>query len=407
MVSLESNHTFIIKGKTEPLLEKVFFSSKISNYIISKLKSNSSSYSNNSETPKTGCFLLYGKYLDTENEKKRKEREINLKNKNPSQIYGKNKQKFNLKDLENIQKLENGPKKNIQIETIFKPKQLVIEEEEDSFLLLEDENKIEDKIDNLNLNLNLDKVGILIFRKKIYDSELLTNEIITSSEIYLEKLIKKYNSLNFPNMNENEYLKSKYKNEPFVIIRVAENENKNLTFEAFTLNKQCLEMLRKNALENEKEHPTHSLVNSSFIGVVENKRSKIIDNDFFVKPVSIQKYESKFSFKFDKLGGNLNDLKLFVRQEIGVYELNRLKLKINKIDDQLDEEVGKFEREFARVLKDFNVLSFLKTKRQLVGLQEVDLQEIISWVSIYIMEDNGSAKMSSSLKKALIEVFGI
>eukprot|EP00957_Ditylum_brightwellii_P187234 14259959-Ditylum_brightwellii.AAC.1 len=73
---------------------------------------------------------------------------------------------------------------------------------------------------------------------------------------------------------------------PFVTVKVTVGDDGNVSFEAFQVSRQCMEMVAEQALEV-GPNPGFCYVNETFTAIQEGKASKTVENNFFLTVVPI------------------------------------------------------------------------------------------------------------------------
>ena len=155
------------------------------------------------------------------------------------------------------------------VEAIYEPPQ---ESDESGFIPLDD--PMEDTVENVASMLGLTKVGWIFGhppREKGF--QLSSAEIIMAAELQLESA-------------------GGVEPTPFVTVKVTAGDDGNVSFEAFQVSKQCMEMVAEEALTI-GENPGFCYVSDTFTAIQEGKESKTVENNFFLTVVPIVQHASE------------------------------------------------------------------------------------------------------------------
>jgi len=173
------------------------------------------------------------------------------------------------------------PKWKVKVECIYEPPQEPDPDSPEGFQLLDDER--EDRVDKLASMLGLQKVGWIFGHPPREDNiDMTSAEIIMAAELQLEAA-------------------SGVKPTPFVTVKVSKGSNGNISFEAFQVSLQCMEMVAEQALEVDPHQLTVCSINHTFTAIQEGKESKTIENSFFLTVVPIHRHTSQtFVSQFPK-----------------------------------------------------------------------------------------------------------
>mmetsp|Transcript_693 Transcript_693/g.932 ORF Transcript_693/g.932 Transcript_693/m.932 type:complete len:459 (-) Transcript_693:131-1507(-) len=171
--------------------------------------------------------------------------------------------------------------KKVVVECIYEPPQVANPDDPMGFELLDDEN--EEKVKKLAEMLGLKPVG-WIFGHPPRDKaiQLTTAEILFAAELQLEAA---------DGVSETS----------FTTVKVTCGVDGHVSFEAFQVSLQCMEMVAEEALEIDEEDPKVFKVNDTFTAIQEGKESKTVDTNFFLTVVPIHQHVSeKFICQFPK-----------------------------------------------------------------------------------------------------------
>ena len=211
---------------------------------------------------------------------------------------------------------------NIVVEAIYEPPQEADPDAAEGFVILDDPN--EDKIDALAAQLGLRRVGWIFGHPPREEGfQMSAAEVIMAAEFQLEAA-------------------GGVEPTPFVSVKVTVGNDGNVSFEAFQVSRQCMEMAAEGALEV-GPNPGFCYVNETFTAIQEGKESKTVENNFFLTVVPIKQHTSElFISDFPKANRDMDD---------------RIPSK-----DEMKRQLGKSGSQgwtFVDVLADFNLLIYL------------------------------------------------
>jgi nuclear protein localization family protein 4 len=202
---------------------------------------------------------LYGKFIDekeTEEEKRnRPKKEV---------LFGT--------ELPGTEFMHVAKNQKVIVEAIYEPPQEYDPDAAEGFIALDDPN--EEKIEALANMLGLKRVGWIFGhppREKGF--QMASSEIIMAAELQIEAA---------QGVDET----------PFVTVKVTAGDDGNVSFEAFQVSKQCMEMVAEEALVV-GENPGFCYVNETFSAIQEGKNSNMIENNFFLTVVPIVQHSSE------------------------------------------------------------------------------------------------------------------
>merc|ERR1712194_152396 len=194
----------------------------------------------------------------------------------------------------------------------------------DGFIMLEDPD--EERVDNLAKLLGYKKVGWIYGHPPREKGHIMSAaEIIMAAEFQLEAA-------------------DGVKPTPFVTVKVTvADDGKNISFEAFQVSLQCMEMVSEEALEVNLEDPKVCSVNDTFTAVVEARNVKKVETNFFLTLVPIvQHVNDKLVYQFPKAN----------REDYGERQSpEEMKKQLSKSGSQ--------GWDFIDLLSDFHLLLFL------------------------------------------------
>ena len=177
-------------------------------------------------------------------------------------------------------KSEEYTKKRVIVEAIYEPPQEADPEAAEGFVQLEDD--IEDKVETIAEALGLQKVGWIFGhppREKGF--QMSAAEVIMATEMQLEAA-------------------DGVEPTPFVTVKVTIGDDGNVSFEAFQVSRQCMEMVAEGAL-TVGDNPGFCTVEDTFTAIQEGKESKTVENNFFLTVVPIVQHSSEtFVSQFPK-----------------------------------------------------------------------------------------------------------
>lgn len=168
----------------------------------------------------------------------------------------------------------------VVVEAIYEPPQEVSPDTANGFILLDD--PMEETVDNLASLLGLVKVGWIFGHPPREEGfQMSAAEIIMAAELQLESA-------------------GGIEATPFVTVKVTVGDDGNVSFEAFQVSKQCMEMAAEEAL-TVGENPGFCYVADTFTAIQEGKQSKTVENNFFLTVVPIVQHSSEmFVSQFPK-----------------------------------------------------------------------------------------------------------
>eukprot|EP00558_Chaetoceros_sp_UNC1202_P000762 CAMPEP_0197256092 /NCGR_PEP_ID=MMETSP1429-20130617/74187_1 /TAXON_ID=49237 /ORGANISM="Chaetoceros sp., Strain UNC1202" /LENGTH=414 /DNA_ID=CAMNT_0042719557 /DNA_START=1 /DNA_END=1245 /DNA_ORIENTATION=+ len=208
---------------------------------------------------------LYGKFIDAEeNEEDKKPKK--------EMLFGTELPDSEIKYVNKNQQ--------VLVEAIYEPPQEADPNDPEGFIALDD--PLEDQVERLANMLGLQKVGWIYGhppREKGF--QMSAAEVVMAAELQIE-------------------CAKGVKETPFVTVKVTAGDDGNVSFEAFQVSQQCMEMVAEEALEV-GENPGFCYVNDTFTAIQEGKESKSIENNFFLTVVPIRQHSSEmFVSKFPK-----------------------------------------------------------------------------------------------------------
>uniref|UniRef100_A0A7S2GWV2 MPN domain-containing protein n=1 Tax=Helicotheca tamesis TaxID=374047 RepID=A0A7S2GWV2_9STRA len=216
--------------------------------------------------------FLYGKFVDEDDED------------------GEDKKKDSSKmDFSSGEKKDEKEKKNqkVVVEAIYEPPQEADPDAAEGFVMLDD--PFEDQVENLASLLGLRKVGWIFGHPPREEGfQLSAAEVIMAAELQLEAA-------------------GGVEQTPFVTVKVTVGDDGNVSFEAFQVSRQCMEMVAEQALEI-GPNPGFCYVNETFTAIQEGKPSKTVENNFFLTVVPIVQHVSEtFVTQFPKANRDHDD----------------------------------------------------------------------------------------------------
>ncbi len=230
--------------------------------------------------------------------------------------------------------------KKVIVEAIYEPPQEACPNSPEGFIVLDDPN--EEKVDVLANMLGLTKVGWIFGhppREKGF--QMSASEIIMAAEMQLE-------------------CAGGIEPTPFVTVKVTVGDDGNVSFEAFQVSKQCMEMVAEEALQV-GENPGYCYVSDTFTAIQEGKESKTVENNFFLTVVPIVQHVSDmFVSQFPKANRDHD-----MRQQ----SHDEMKKQLSKS--------GSAGWTFVDLLADFNLLIYLCNYLDLQGDLEKICQSIV------------------------------
>jgi len=211
---------------------------------------------------------------------------------------------------------------NVVVEAIYEPPQEADPTAAEGFLVLDD--PMEDKVEAMASMLGLQRVGwIFGHPPREVGFQMSAAEVIMAAEFQLEAA-------------------GGVDPTPFVSVKVTVGDDGNVSFEAFQVSRQCMEMVAEQALEV-GPNPGFCYVNDTFTAIQEGKESKTVENNFFLTVVPIRQHTSEvFVSDFPKANRDMDD---------------RVPSK-----DEMKRQLGKSGTQgwtYVDVLGDFNLLIYL------------------------------------------------
>lgn len=168
-------------------------------------------------------------------------------------------------------KKDDEVKCNVIVEAIYEPPQEADPSAPGGFSMLEDER--EEQVDKLASLMGLEKVGWIYGHPPREKGFVMSSaEVIMAAELQLEQAQGVQPS-------------------PFVTIKVTVGDDANVSFEAFQVSRQCMEMVAEEALQV-GPNPGFCYVKDTFTAIQEGKPSKTVENNFFLTVVPIEQHNS-------------------------------------------------------------------------------------------------------------------
>eukprot|EP00557_Chaetoceros_sp_GSL56_P002316 CAMPEP_0176503218 /NCGR_PEP_ID=MMETSP0200_2-20121128/15242_1 /TAXON_ID=947934 /ORGANISM="Chaetoceros sp., Strain GSL56" /LENGTH=509 /DNA_ID=CAMNT_0017902487 /DNA_START=1750 /DNA_END=3276 /DNA_ORIENTATION=+ len=203
---------------------------------------------------------LYGKFIDEEPD--------------PQEVVDSRPKKETLfgTELPDTEIKYTAKNKMVLVEAIYEPPQEANPDSAEGFIALEDPT--EEKVNQLASMLGLKRVGwIFGHPPREAGFQMSSAEVIMAAELQIEAA-------------------DGVEETPFVTVKVTVGDDGNVSFEAFQVSKQCMEMVAEEALEV-GENPGFCNVNETFTAIQEGKESRTVDNNFFLTVVPIQQHTSE------------------------------------------------------------------------------------------------------------------
>mmetsp|Transcript_23524 Transcript_23524/g.48950 ORF Transcript_23524/g.48950 Transcript_23524/m.48950 type:complete len:459 (+) Transcript_23524:199-1575(+) len=170
---------------------------------------------------------------------------------------------------------------HVNVEFVYEPQQ-TCEPEGFEIADTEEAEKEQDLVDMIATSLGFKKVGWIFGHPPREDGFIFSGEeILTAAELQLEDA-------------------GGVGDTSFMTIKCTCNEEGNATFDAFTLSKQCMEMVAEGALELSPS-PGFLTVNETFTAMVEGKPASRVDNTFWLQNVAIKQGEGSMRGWFPKV----------------------------------------------------------------------------------------------------------
>mmetsp|Transcript_22422 Transcript_22422/g.28296 ORF Transcript_22422/g.28296 Transcript_22422/m.28296 type:complete len:509 (+) Transcript_22422:85-1611(+) len=160
----------------------------------------------------------------------------------------------------------------VVVEAIYEPPQEAAPDTPEGFIIHDD--PMEETVDNLASLLGLTRVGWIFGHPPREEGfQLSASEIIMAAEYQLESA-------------------GGIEPTPFVTVKVTVGDDGNVSFEAFQVSQQCMEMVAEEALSI-GENPGFCYVADTFTAIQEGKESKTVENNFFLTVVPIVQHSSE------------------------------------------------------------------------------------------------------------------
>lgn len=210
---------------------------------------------------------LYGKFIDEPMSKEELEKMPKRETLFGTELPGT--------EIKNIRK-----NLKVLVEAVYEPPQEADPNAPEGFVALDD--PMEEQVETIANLLGLRKVGWIFGhppREKGF--QMSSAEVIMAAELQIE-------------------CAEGVEETPFVTVKVTAGDDGNVSFEAFQVSKQCMEMVAEEALEV-GENPGFCYVNDTFTAIQEGKESRTIDNNFFLTVVPIKQHSTEmFVSQFPK-----------------------------------------------------------------------------------------------------------
>lgn len=162
--------------------------------------------------------------------------------------------------------------KKVVVEAIYEPPQEIDPDAKEGFIPLED--PMEEKVEALAGMLGLKRVGwIFGHPPRETGFQMSSAEVIMAAELQVESA-------------------EGVEETPFVTVKVTAGDDGNVSFEAFQVSRQCMEMVAEGALDV-GENPGFCYVNDTFTAIQEGKESTTVENNFFLTVVPITQHSSE------------------------------------------------------------------------------------------------------------------
>jgi nuclear protein localization family protein 4 len=209
--------------------------------------------------------ILYGKFVNEEDEEEDK--------------YPKRETLFGT-ELPGTEIKREVKNKKVIVEAIYEPPQESCPDSPEGFIIHDD--PMEETVNNVANMLGLTKVGWIFGHPPREEGfQMSAAEIIMAAELQLE-------------------CAGGIEPTPFVTVKVTAGDDGNVSFEAFQVSKQCMEMVAEEALTI-GENPGFCYVSDTFTAIQEGKPSKTVENNFFLTVVPIVQHVSEtFVSQFPK-----------------------------------------------------------------------------------------------------------
>ena len=175
-------------------------------------------------------------------------------------------------ELPGTEKEHKAKNKQVVVEAIYEPPQEFDPDASEGFIPLED--PMEEKVEALAAKLGLKRVGWIFGHPPREEGfQMSSAEVIMAAELQVESA-------------------EGVEETPFVTVKVTVGDDGNVSFEAYQVSKQCMEMVAEGALDV-GENPGFCYVNETFTAIQEGKESPTIDNNFFLTVVPITQHMSE------------------------------------------------------------------------------------------------------------------
>jgi nuclear protein localization family protein 4 len=210
----------------------------------------------------------------------------------------------------------------VLVEAIYEPPQESCPDSPEGFVLLDD--PMEETVDTLASMLGLTKVGWIFGHPPREEGfQLSASEVIMAAELQLESA-------------------GGVEPTPFVTVKVTVGDDGNVSFEAFQVSKQCMEMVAEEAL-TVGENPGFCYASETFTVIQEGKESKTVENNFFLTVVPIKQHSSEMFVSQFPMANRDHDTRRQTHDE--------MKKQLSKS--------GSAGWTFVDLLSDFNLLIYL------------------------------------------------
>eukprot|EP00560_Eucampia_antarctica_P006347 CAMPEP_0197825444 /NCGR_PEP_ID=MMETSP1437-20131217/2527_1 /TAXON_ID=49252 ORGANISM="Eucampia antarctica, Strain CCMP1452" /NCGR_SAMPLE_ID=MMETSP1437 /ASSEMBLY_ACC=CAM_ASM_001096 /LENGTH=479 /DNA_ID=CAMNT_0043425443 /DNA_START=155 /DNA_END=1594 /DNA_ORIENTATION=+ len=230
-------------------------------------------------------------------------------------------------------------KKRVIVEAIYEPPQEPDSDTPEGFIQKDD--PMEENVEKIAQMIGLQRVGwILGHPPRVKGFQMSAAEVIMAAELQIEAA-------------------DGVEPTPFVTVKATLGDDGNVSFEAFQVSRQCMEMVAEGAI-SVGENPGFCAVSDTFTAIQEGKESKTVENNFFLTVVPIVQHSSeKFVSQFPKPNRDHD-----ARQQTNAEMKNQLS------------KSGSAGWTFMDLLSDFNLLIYLSK-----FLDPSDIAEICGSVS--------------------------
>jgi nuclear protein localization family protein 4 len=183
-------------------------------------------------------------------------------------------------ELPGTKKLKVRKNEKVLVEAIYEPPQEADPNSAEGFIPLDD--PMEDTVEALAKQLGLVRVGWIFGHPPREEGfQMSAAEVVMAAELQLESA-------------------GAVEETPFVTVKVTVGDDSNVSFEAFQVSRQCMEMVAEGAL-CVGENPGFCEVNDTFTAIQEGKESRTVNNNFFLSVVPIVQHGSEtFVSEFPK-----------------------------------------------------------------------------------------------------------